>query len=139
MMLISSLPAINASLNATSAVLLALGYVLVRRRAIAGHKTCMLAACATSTLFLISYLTYHYFHGMTRFSGQGTVRVIYFTILISHTVLAEAVPVLVVKTLYHAFRGQFEKHVRIARVTLPIWLYVSVTGVVVYWMLYQLK
>lgn len=136
---ISSLPTINASLNATSAVLLALGYVLIRRWAITGHKICMLSACGTSTLFLISYLTYHYFHGMTRFPGQGAIRVFYFGLLISHTILAAVVPALVIKTLYHAFRGQFEKHARIARVTLPIWLYVSVTGVVVYWMLYQLK
>ena len=96
----------------------------------------MLTACVTSVLFLVSYLYYHYHHGSTRFMGQGWVRPLYFLILISHTILAAAVPPLVIKTLYHAFRGDFVRHQRIARVTLPVWLYVSVTGVVVYWMLY---
>lgn len=136
---ISSLPAINASLNTASAILLIVGYTLIRQRAITGHMICMLAACLTSTLFLICYLTYHYFHGVTRFPGHGWVRVIYFVILISHTILAATVPILVIKTLILAFQSQFVKHVKIARVTLPIWLYVSVTGVLVYWMLYRAK
>jgi putative membrane protein len=137
MISISSLPAINASLNATSVVLLVLGYVSIRKKAIERHKICMLSACATSTLFLVSYLTYHYFHGASRFPGQGAVRIFYFIILISHTILAALVPVLVGTTLYRAFRSQFTQHVKIARLTLPIWLYVSVTGVMVYWMLYR--
>ncbi len=97
----------------------------------------MLAACGTSALFLVSYLTYHYFHGATRFPGLGPIRTIYFTILVSHTILAALVPILVGITLTRAFRGQFPKHIRIARMTLPIWLYVSVTGVVIYWLLYH--
>ncbi len=138
-MSLSLLPSINASLNATSAILLILGYTLIRQRAITGHTLCMLMACATSTLFLICYLTYHYFHGTTHFPGHGFVRGVYFLILISHTILAALVPFLAGITLYRAFRGQFTKHVVIARLTLPIWLYVSVTGVLVYWMLYRVN
>ena len=135
---ISQLPAVNASLNAASAFLLTLGYIFIRQRAITAHTMCMLAACGTSTLFLISYLYYHYHHGSTPFPGQGAVRIFYFTILISHTVLAIVIVPLAITTLYRGLRGQFPKHVAIARVTLPLWLYVSVTGVVVYWMLYRL-
>jgi uncharacterized membrane protein YozB (DUF420 family) len=134
-----TLPSINASLNLASTVLLILGYTLIRQRAITAHTICMLAACGTSTLFLVGYLYYHYHHGSTPFPGRGWVRPVYFSILISHTVLAAAVPFLVILTLYRAFRSQFRKHVWIARVTLPIWLYVSVTGVIVYWMLYRMK
>lgn len=136
---ISSLPAVNASLNATSAFFLTLGFVFIRQRAITAHTMCMLAACGTSTLFLISYLYYHYHHGSTPFQGTGPLRWFYFTILISHTILAVAIVPLAIKTLYHALRGQFVKHVGMARRTLPLWLYVSVTGVLVYWMLYHLK
>jgi uncharacterized membrane protein YozB (DUF420 family) len=135
---LSALPAIDALLNATSAVFLTLGYILIRRKNIRAHKACMLAAVATSTLFLACYLTYHYFHGTTRFTGQGALRWVYFSILVSHTILAALIVPLVLVTLYRALRERFEKHKRIARWTLPIWLYVSVTGVVVYWMLYQL-
>jgi putative membrane protein len=135
---ISYLPTIDAVLNATSALLLTLGYIFIRRGNVRAHKTCMLSAVGTSALFLACYLTYHYFHGTTRFTGQGAIRPIYFAILISHTVLAAAIVPLVVTTLYRALRGRFALHRRIARWTLPVWLYVSVTGVVVYWMLYHL-
>lgn len=135
---ISDLPAVNAALNTTSAVLLVLGYVLIRRKRISAHRACMLAAVGTSALFLISYLTYHFHHGATRFTGAGAIRVLYFVVLISHTVLATAILPLVMVTVFRALRGRFEAHRRIARWTLPIWLYVSVTGVAVYWMLYHL-
>lgn len=134
----SVLPTLNACLNATTTALLILGYVLIRRRAIAAHKICMLTACGTSTLFLISYLYYHYHHGSTKFLGLGAVRVLYFTILISHTILAVVIVPLVIMTLARAFRSQFEAHARIAKITLPLWLYVSFTGVIVYWMLYRM-
>jgi uncharacterized membrane protein YozB (DUF420 family) len=135
---LSDLPTVDAALNAASAALLTLGFIFIRRGNVRAHKACMLSAVATSTLFLACYLTYHYFHGTTRFTGQGVVRPLYFAILISHTVLAAAIVPLVVTTLYRALRGRFELHRRIARWTLPAWLYVSVTGVVVYWMLYHL-
>jgi len=139
MLSLSDLPAINATLNATSAVLLSLGYYFIRRRAITAHKRCMIGAFATSTLFLISYLIYHLpgRFGSVRFTGSGEVRIVYFTILISHTILAAVIVPLVLTTLSRAWKAQFEKHKRIARWTLPLWLYVSVTGVVIYWMLYQ--
>ncbi len=135
---ISRLPAINAGLNTTSALLLILGYLFIRQRALKAHSLCMVTACITSTLFLISYLTYHYYHGATKFEGVGFIRFIYFSILISHTVLAVVIVPLAVTTLFRGLSGQFQKHVQIARVTLPLWLYVSVTGVVVYWMLYRM-
>ena len=134
---LSVLPSVNAALNAASAVLLVLGYTLIRRRAITAHMVTMLAACGTSTLFLISYLTYHAVHGSTRFQGTGAVRIFYFTVLTSHTILAVVIVPLVILTLTRALRGNFLKHARIARITLPLWLYVSVTGVVVYWLLYR--
>ncbi len=136
---ITILPTINASLNATSALLLIFGYFLIRQRAITGHTICMLLACGTSTLFLVSYLYYHYHHGVTRFPGSGLIRPLYFGILISHTILAVVIVPLVLTTLFWAFRSRFEKHKAIARITLPIWIYVSITGVVVYWMLYRMK
>jgi uncharacterized membrane protein YozB (DUF420 family) len=133
-----ALPTLNAILNLTSGVFAFAGYLLIRRKRIAAHRACMLAAVSSSTLFLISYLIYHYHHGATRFPGSGIARVGYLAILISHTVLAAAVVPMVLTTLYRALRGQFARHVRIARWTLPVWLYVSVTGVVVYLMLYHL-
>jgi uncharacterized membrane protein YozB (DUF420 family) len=133
---VTDLPHLNATLNATSAVFLVLGYVLIRRRRIAPHKACMIAAFASSTLFLSSYLYYHAHVGSVKFTGEGWIRPVYLTILASHVVLAAAILPLALVTLYRAFRGQFDRHGRIARVTFPIWLYVSVTGVVVYWMLY---
>jgi len=136
---LSILPTINAGLNATSAVLLILGYILIRQRAVTAHTMCMLGACLTSTIFLISYLYYHFHHGSTPFEGQGFWRVIYFSILISHTILAVVIVPLVIITLTRGLRSQFSKHVAIARITLPLWLYVSVTGVVIYWTLYRVE
>jgi putative membrane protein len=132
------LPTLNACLNATSALLLLLGFYFIRQRNIQAHRACMGGALLVSILFLVSYLIYHYHAGATRFTGQGMVRLAYFPILISHTVMAALVPFLAVITLVRALRGQYDKHRRIARWTLPIWLYVSVTGVVVYFMLYHL-
>lgn len=134
---IRSLPALNALLNGTSAVLLVWGYTLIRRRRINEHRRVMIAAFCISILFLISYLVYHAQVGSVRYPNPGAIRVVYLTILATHTVLAAAVPVLAVITLSRALRERFDKHRRIARWTLPIWLYVSVTGVVVYLMLYQ--
>jgi uncharacterized membrane protein YozB (DUF420 family) len=131
-------PALNASLNAASAVALMAGYAAIRRRRIQLHKTCMLTATAVSVAFLVSYVLYHYGHGSTKFEGEGLIRTVYFTILVSHTILAVANVPLIMMTLWRAFRDERERHRRLARITLPIWLYVSVTGVIVYWMLYQL-
>jgi len=135
---ISVLPHLNALLNGASAVLLLAGWTFIRRLRIKAHRNCQVSAVVTSTLFLASYLTYHYYHGATRFPGQGIARWIYFAILISHTILAIVIVPLVLVTLYRAIRGDFERHRKIARWTLPIWLYVSVTGVIVYLMLYQI-
>ncbi len=135
---LSILPTLNAVLNSMSALLLAMGYVHIRRRHVQAHKICMLAAFATSTLFLISYLVYHANVGSVPFEGQGGIRIIYFSILVSHVILAALILPLVIVTLIRAFRGQFERHKKLARWTLPLWLYVSVTGVIVYVMLYQL-
>jgi uncharacterized membrane protein YozB (DUF420 family) len=134
----SLLPHLNALLNATSGVLIIAGFFFISRRKVTAHLACMIAALAVSVLFLISYLTYHYNHGSTRFSGQGMIRPVYFVILISHTVLAAAIVPLIVVTVRRAARGEFGRHMRIARWTFPLWLYVSVTGVIVYLMLYQL-
>ena len=138
-MTVTDLPVLNACLNATSAVLLATGYVLIRRGRRAAHKRVMLAALASSALFLTSYLVYHFHVGSVPFRGQGPVRTVYFTILITHTVLAVAIVPLVAMTLVPALRGLFDRHRRLARITLPLWAYVSVTGVVIYWMLYRLR
>jgi uncharacterized membrane protein YozB (DUF420 family) len=135
---VTDLPGVNAVLNATSAALLATGYVLIRQGRRDAHRRAMLAALACSALFLASYLFYHYNVGSVKFQGQGPVRTLYFTILITHTVLAAAILPLVVLTLVPALRGRFDRHRRLARVTLPIWAYVSVTGVVIYWMLYRM-
>ncbi|MFQ5723745.1 MAG: DUF420 domain-containing protein [Terriglobia bacterium] len=135
---LSSLPTLNATLNASSAVLLVTGYLFIRRRRVTAHKTCMVAAFLLSTAFLASYVYYHYHHGSTPFPGRGWVRVAYFSILIPHVVLAAAILPLALTTLYRAWKGRFDKHVRLARWTLPLWLFVSVTGVIIYWMLYHL-
>jgi uncharacterized membrane protein YozB (DUF420 family) len=132
------LPAVNATLNATSGILLASGYVLIKRRQINAHRNCMLMAFCASTLFLISYLVYHAHAGSHPFEGQGPVRAVYFAILISHILLAMVILPMAIATLTRGLRGQYERHVRIARWTFPIWMYVSVTGVIVYLMLYQL-
>ena len=136
--MIPYLPAVDAALNAASAAPLALGFFFIRRRNIRAHRFCMLSAIATSTLFLACYLTYHYFHGVTRFPGQGAARPFYFALLGSHTVLAVGIVPLVLTTLYRAWRRRFDQHKRLAHWTLPLWLYVSVTGVAVYWILYHL-
>jgi uncharacterized membrane protein YozB (DUF420 family) len=136
---IHDLPAVNATLNATAAVLLVIGYVLIRRRRWRAHRIAMVSALACSLLFLTSYLAYHAHVGSVHFPGTGAARSIYFAILISHTLLAATVPVLAGITVVRAYRRKFDRHKRIARWTLPIWLYVSVTGVVVYWMLYQVR
>jgi uncharacterized membrane protein YozB (DUF420 family) len=135
---VSDLPALNATLNATSAVLLTTGWILIRRGRIAQHRAVMIAAVCTSALFLISYLVYHAQVGSVPFTKQGPIRAVYFTILLTHTVLAAAIVPLVLVTLTRALRARYERHRRIARWTMPIWLYVSVTGVIVYLMLYQM-
>lgn len=136
---LAELPTLNACLNGTSAVLLVTGYLFIRQRNMVVHRICMSTALITSTLFLASYLYYHAHHGSTRFLGTGAARPIYFTILISHTLLAALVPPLAIWTLSLALKERWQAHRRWARWTLPIWLYVSVTGVVVYWMLYQIS
>src|SRR3990172_7519057 len=135
---LSLLPHVNAVLNATSAIFLVAGYRQIRQGKIRRHRNCQLAALAASIVFLLSYVTYHYFHGTTRFPGKGLARLLYFTILTSHTVLAVVIVPLVLVTITCAFRADFVRHKRIARWTLPLWLYVSVTGVLVYLMLYQI-
>lgn len=136
---LADLPTLNAALNATSAVLLLLGWGLILRRKIDAHRRAMLSAFGCSIVFLVSYLVYHFQVGSVKFQGTGAVRTVYLTILLTHTVLAAAVPFLAVITLSRALARRFDRHKRIARWTLPIWLYVSVTGVVVYWMLYQMR
>jgi uncharacterized membrane protein YozB (DUF420 family) len=138
MISIHDLPAVNATLNATAALLLVWGYILIRRRSIAAHRRVMLAAFATSSVFLCCYLIYHYNVGSVRFPRTGMVRTVYLSILTTHTALAAAVPPLAIITLNRGLRERFDRHRRIARWTLPVWLYVSVTGVVVYWMLYRM-
>lgn len=138
MLTITDLPALNATLNLTSAILLGLGYYFIRKRNRRAHKACMTAALITSTLFLASYLVYHYFVGNVLFTKQGWIRPVYFFILITHVTLAIVILPMVLRTAYFGFRNRFDKHVRIARWTFPLWMYVSVTGVIVYLMLYKL-
>lgn len=133
---VSDLPSLNALLNATSALLLGAGYLFIRLRRISAHRACMLLALLSSTLFLASYLTYHYHAGSVPYRGTGWTRPVYFAILISHTILAAAVVPLALITVTRAARRRFDRHVAIARYTLPVWIYVSVTGVVIYLMLY---
>lgn len=134
----TDLPTVNAFLNGTSFILLLTGFYFIRRRQITAHKICMISAFVVSGLFLTSYLIYHYNVGSVRFTQEGWIRPLYFAILISHSILAATVPILAPITLYRAWKEKFEKHVKIARWTLPIWLYVSITGVIIYWMLYRL-
>lgn len=131
-------PALNATLNGASAFLIITGRVFIARQQVSRHRACMIAAVVTSSFFLAGYLYYHAHVGSVHFPGQGWVRLLYFTILISHTVLAATVPPLVITTLIFALREKFDRHRKIARWTYPIWLYVSVTGVVVYIMLYRI-
>ena len=135
---VTDLPAVNAALNTLATLFLVLGYIQIRRGNWKTHKRLMLCAMTTSAIFLISYLIYHFNIGSKPFTGLGIVRIIYFVILISHVVLAVTILPLALITVARGLRGQNERHRRIARVTLPLWLYVSVTGVVVYLMLYQL-
>ena len=132
-----ALPTVNAALNGISAVLLSCGYVSIRRRKIAVHRAFMLSALASSTLFLVSYLVYHAHAGGHRSPGTGVRRTLYLSILGSHTVLAAAIVPLILRTVFLALRARYQQHRAIARWTLPLWLYVSVTGVIVYWMLYR--
>jgi len=135
---VAALPTLNALLNGTSAVLLTAGWLFIRRRRIAAHRACMLGAFAVSTLFLVSYVIYHALAGSRPFLGQGPIRWLYFPLLLSHIVLAAAMVPFVLTTLYRALGRDFARHARLARRTAPVWLYVSVTGVIVYWMLYRL-
>jgi uncharacterized membrane protein YozB (DUF420 family) len=134
---VESLPSFDAFFNALSAILMTTGYFFIRRRNIIAHRACMLGAVASSLLFLVGYLTYHAQAGTTRFQGTGLIRPIYFAVLISHTILAAAIVPLVIITLSRALRGKFSAHKKIARLTQPIWLYVSITGVLVYFTLYH--
>jgi uncharacterized membrane protein YozB (DUF420 family) len=135
---LSDLPLLNASLNAASGVLLVAGYTLIRRGRVALHRAAMIGAFAVSTVFFTSYVIYHAHVGSRPFQGRGPVRAVYFTILITHVILAAAVPPLALITLIRGLRARFDRHVAIARWTFPIWLYVSVTGVIVYLMLYRI-
>lgn len=139
MLEVHDLPALNAILNSCATVLLLTGYALIRSGRRDAHRNVMIAALVCSTLFLTSYLIYHAQVGSVKFQGMGPIRTLYFAILFTHTVLAAAVPVLAILTVVQAWRKRWAQHRRIARWTLPIWLYVSVTGVVVYWMLYQMN
>jgi putative membrane protein len=134
---VAALPTLNAVLNGASAVLLVAGWLSVRRRRIALHRACMLGAFCVSVLFLVSYVIYHALAGSRSFTGLGWVRWVYFPVLVSHIVLAAAMVPFVLTTLYRALSADFTRHARLARLTLPVWLYVSVTGVVVYWMIYH--
>lgn len=135
---VRDLPAINACLNAVSAVLLSAGYLLIRSGRRDAHRACMLAALASSALFLTSYVVYHVQVGSVPFRGQGPLRAVYFAVLVTHVLLAFAIVPLVLVTLTRALRERFDRHRQIARITLPLWGYVSVTGVVIYWMLYRM-
>jgi uncharacterized membrane protein YozB (DUF420 family) len=135
---VSDLPAVNAALNATCAVLLVIGWTLIKRGRIRQHRAVMIAAFSTSALFLISYLVYHAQVGSVRFQRTGFIRTVYFTVLLTHTVLAALIVPMVLVTLSRGLSGKYDPHRRIARWTMPIWLYVSITGVIVYVMLYRL-
>ncbi len=137
MLTLSDLPALNAILNATSAVLLTIGYVLIRKKRINAHRRVMVMACVTSALFLTSYLIYHANIGSKPYPGTGVMRAVYFSILIPHVILAAAVLPLALVTLSRGLRMDVQSHRKIAKITLPIWLFVSVTGVIVYCMLYR--
>ena len=137
-MSVGDLPALNATLNATCAILLITGWVLIKRGRIRQHRAVMIAAVCTSAVFLASYLYYHAHVGSVRFTGTGVIRTVYFAVLLTHTILAAAIVPMVLVTLSRGLSGKYDRHRRIARWTMPLWLYVSVTGVVVYVMLYRL-
>lgn len=144
MSLLEIFPHLNAFLNATAGVFLLAGFYFIRTRQISKHRACMVAAATVSALFLVCYLTHHairtYYFGLgpTRFTGEGIIRPIYMTILLSHTILATVVAPFILLTLWRGLKGQYEKHKKIARIVFPVWLYVSVTGVIVYLLLYQI-
>ncbi len=138
MIRLADLPALNAALNAATALLLSAGWVMIRGRHVTAHKTCMLSAFGVSLLFLASYLYYHAHAGVRHFAGTGWIRPVYFAILMSHTVLAAAIVPLAVVTVALGLSSRFPRHQRVARWTLPLWLYVSLTGVAVYVLLYRL-
>lgn len=133
----SWMPTLNASLNALSAIFILAGYYFIRRKRIDAHRRSMLAACASSVLFLVSYLIYHSLAGSTRFAGEGWSRPVYFSILLSHTILAVVVLPMVIYSVVNGLRMRVEQHRRVARYTFPVWMYVSVTGVLVYLFLYH--
>jgi uncharacterized membrane protein YozB (DUF420 family) len=137
-MAFSDLPLLNALLNGSATVFLLLGYRFIRRKKQRAHHTCMILAVVASCLFLVCYLVYHFQVGSVPFNGEGWVRSVYFTILISHTLLAMTLPVLVPLTLSRAMKKRYDLHKRIARLTLPTWIYVSITGVTIYILLYRL-
>lgn len=136
---IHDLPVVNATLNGTAAILLLIGYIFIKRYNVRAHNQVMLAAFIVSSLFLVSYLVYHYNVGSVKFDKPGWVRITYLSILTTHTILAASVPVLATITLVLALKGKFQKHRALAKWTFPIWMYVSVTGVIVYLLLYQVK
>ena len=138
MLTISDLPLLNATLNGIAAILLVTGYLFIKQGRRRQHQWCMLGALTTSALFLVSYVTYHLHAGSRPFPGQGPIRVVYFAILITHVILAAVIVPLALLTAVRGLRSQFDKHVRIARWTFPVWVYVSVTGVVIYLMLYEI-
>lgn len=137
-MSVTDLPALNATLNATATVLLVTGYVFIRRGEWRKHRACMIAALVVSALFLTSYVVYHLQVGSVPFEKTGWIRTVYFAVLIPHVILAAAITPMVLLTASRGLSGRYDKHRVIARWTLPLWLYVSVTGVIVYWMLYQM-
>jgi uncharacterized membrane protein YozB (DUF420 family) len=137
-MTVSDLPALNASLNLTAAILIGAGFFFIKRKNIRAHKACMIAALVVSTAFLTSYLVYHYNVGTVHFTKQGWLRSFYFPLLLTHTVLAAVIAPMALRTAYLALSNRFKAHVGIARWTFPVWVYVSITGVVVYIMLYRL-
>jgi putative membrane protein len=134
---ISNLPVLNAVLNASSAILILFGYRFIRRGRILAHRNCMVSACVCSAAFLTSYVYYHVHVGVIHFLARGWIRPVYFTILASHTILAIVIVPMVITTLTFALRNRFLRHRAIARWTFPLWLYVSVTGVIIYWLLYH--
>jgi putative membrane protein len=136
-MQISDLATVNAILNATAAVLIGTGFYFIKQKNIRAHKVCMISAVVVSSVFLTSYLIYHYNVGSVRFTKQGWIRDVYFPLLLTHTVLAVVVVPMILRSLYLAMKGRFPNHARIAKWTFPVWMYVSVTGVVVYLLLYH--
>ena len=135
---LENLPTLNASINAVCAILITTGFIMIKKRRVEAHKACMITACVMSVIFLASYITYHSLGGFTHYPGQGVVRTVYFSILISHTILAAINLPLVIVTVFFALSGRIARHRKLAMWTFPVWLYISVTGVIIYLMLYHL-